>query len=212
MKEEKSLCQGWDCWWCFWEPHPYLKWKIWLALCKTFITLNLDGNVYIIVHIIGIENSSSFVKGLRSDSTGVGHQDRTCRQLLPDPWWRHQQREVRNLFHNAQSQVRVFSKCPSFCLLWAFIQLKGSVEERRMYLFHCDCLESLGFFFHKWGNKASNTFIKVHPPPPPPSLSLSHLSTENVIVCSLSILAEPKNLLPADYNWITHTSWSFDSL
>ena len=30
------------------------------------------------------------------------------------------------------------------------------------------------FFFHKRGNKASNTFLKVHPPLPPPSNRVKH--------------------------------------
>ena len=46
----------------------------------------------------------------------------------------------------------------------------------RIYSFcvkKCPCV----FFFHKRGSKASNTFLKVHPPPPtfshpPPSISL----------------------------------------
>ena len=71
------------------------------------------------------------------------------------------------------------------------IQLKSFVKGRRMYLFHRDfssCLESAEIwhadsfcvkkcpwvsFFHKRGNEASNTLLKVHPPPPPPLLPSS---------------------------------------
>ena len=70
--------------------------------------------------------------------------------------------------------------------------MKGSIEERRMYLFRCNfssCSESAEIwhadsfyvkkcpcvFFHKRENKASNTFLKVHPPPPSPPPSPSPL-------------------------------------
>ena len=80
------------------------------------------------------------------------------------------------------------------------IQLKGSVKGRHTYLFCCDfssCSESeelwhadsflcqkmsLGFFFHKWGNEASNSLLKVQPPsalspPPPPPNGVKHTHT-----------------------------------
>ena len=66
--------------------------------------------------------------------------------------------------------------------LYHYNKLKGSVQASPMWLFRSDfpsCSESSEIwhdsfsvkkcpwiFFHKRGNKASNTFLKVHPPPP----------------------------------------------
>ena len=91
----------------------------------------------------------------------------------------------KKLMNDFKGSVRAFQQLKNWKYVGKKHKLKGSVQAGPMWLFRSDfpsCSESAEIwhadsffvkkwpciFFHKRRNKASNTFLKVHPPLPPP--------------------------------------------
>ena len=93
------------------------------------------------------------------------------------------------LFHTPKTTEGLHASQPDMTISWGFPSCSESTE-----IWHADSFsvkKHLCIFFHKQGNKASNTFLKVHsplpsrnphtpPPPPPPPPSNSIKDTHSV--------------------------------